>query len=241
MSNVLQGLGFQAGLNRDIFAEQKAQLEQAGELAKQKKGGLLGSLIGGKLGKFAVDKLLGTYLKTQFGPMGVLLGKAIGTGLGAWGGTKLGVGRKKDVGADYGAGTGLLGSGYERLGKLQDSISGMAGAQGLGAGVGTFVSGLGSLANVENAKKVSEGSGIFKSGGETFDFTGVDPKVIESFKGMNKGMPESEWMRQLNEAMQMENFDPSKYLQQGGPVGYQHGGEAMDIQGATPYSANNNP
>ena len=89
MSNVLQGLGFQAGLNRDIFAEQKAQLEQAGELAKQKKGGFLGSLIGGKLGKFAVDKLLGTYLKTQFGPMGVLLGKAIGTGLGAWGGTKL--------------------------------------------------------------------------------------------------------------------------------------------------------
>jgi len=146
MANPLQGLGFQAGLNRDTLAEQKAQLGQAGELAKQKKGGLLGSLLGSQLGKFAVDKLLGTYLKTQFGPMGVLMGKALGAGLGAWGGTKLGVGRKKDVGAKYGAGTGLLGSGYERLGKLQDSISGMAKSQGVGAGLGTFVSGLGSEA-----------------------------------------------------------------------------------------------
>ena len=146
MSNVLQGLGFQAGFNKDIFAEQKSQLGQAGALAKQKKGGLLGSLLGSQLGKFAVDKLLGTYLKAQFGPAGVLMGKALGAGLGAWGGTKLGVGRKKDVGAEHGAGTGLLGSGYERLGKLQDSISDMARAQGLGAGVGTFVSGLGSKA-----------------------------------------------------------------------------------------------
>ena len=146
MADPLQGLGFQAGLNRDIFAEQKSQLGQAGALAKQKKGGLLGSLLGSQLGKFAVDKLLGTYLKAQFGPMGVLMGKALGAGLGAWGGTKLGVGRKKDVGAGYGAGTGLLGSGYERLGKLQDSISGMAKSQGVGAGLGTFVSGLGSEA-----------------------------------------------------------------------------------------------
>ena len=146
MADPLQGLGFQAGLNRDIFAEQKSQLGQAAELAKQKKGGLLGSLIGGKLGKFAVNKLLGTYLKAQFGPMGLLIGEALGTGIGAWGGSKMGTGRKKDVGADYGAGTGLLGSGYERLGELQDSISGMARAQGLGAGVGTFVSGLGSEA-----------------------------------------------------------------------------------------------
>ena len=94
MADPLQGLGFQAGLNRDIFAEQKSQLGQAAELAKQKKGGLLGSLIGGKLGKFAVNKLLGTYLKAQFGPMGLLMGKALGAGLGAYAGGKIGTGRK---------------------------------------------------------------------------------------------------------------------------------------------------
>ena len=100
MADPLQSLKFKAGLFGNIFDEQQSQLGQAAELGKQKKGGLLGGLIGGKLGKFAVEKLLGTYLKAQFGPMGLLMGKALGAGLGAYAGGKIGTGRKKDVGAD---------------------------------------------------------------------------------------------------------------------------------------------
>ena len=186
MSDPLQRYGFLAELNEDTRAEQKSQLGQAGSLAKQKKGGLLGSLIGSQLGKFAVDKLLGTYLKAQFGPMGVLMGKALGAGLGAWGGTKLGVGRKKDIGAGYGAGTGLLGSGYERLGKLQDSISGMAGAQGLGAGVGTFVSGLGSM-GLGKAKDVLGGA---KHLDPSVSADSLRPDLDYNFDETGKGMRE---------------------------------------------------
>jgi hypothetical protein len=142
MADPLQSLKFKAGLFGNIFDEQQSQLGQAAELGKQKKGGLLGGLIGGKLGKFAVEKLLGTYLKAQFGPMGLLMAKALATGLGTYAGTKIGTGKKKDIGAEHGAGTGLLGSGYDRLGSVQDSISNMATSHGLGTGIGTAVSGL---------------------------------------------------------------------------------------------------
>ena len=38
MADPLQGLGFQARLNIDIFDEQKYQLGQVGSLSKQKNG-----------------------------------------------------------------------------------------------------------------------------------------------------------------------------------------------------------
>jgi len=131
-----------AGLQRDVTKTQQDQARKAAELNKymSKRGAM------GKWGGKIASGLLGVGLGAMgMGPMGLLAAKSIGAGLGsALGSSK----RLSGSGPSMkpGAGTGLLGSGYEQLSEAKGGIDESMRGQAFGAGAAQLASGLTGMA-----------------------------------------------------------------------------------------------
>ena len=126
-----------AGLQRDVTKTRKDQAKKAAELKKymSKRGSL------GKWGGMLAGAAAGALLTPVLGPGGVMVGKALASGLGSAAGSSKFLSGKGPSMAP-GAGTGLLGSTYEQLGEAKGGIDEAMWGQAAGAGAASLASGL---------------------------------------------------------------------------------------------------
>ena len=133
-----------AGLQRDVTKTQQDQARKAAELNKymSKRGAM------GKWGGKIASGLLGAALGSTMGPVGLMLAKAGGAGIGSLiGGSKMLAGEGPSM--KPGAGTGLLGSTYEQLGEAKGGIDEAMRGQAMGAAGSQLMSGLTGMAGSE--------------------------------------------------------------------------------------------
>ena len=239
------GQAYGAGLQRDVTKTRKDQSKKAAALNKymSKRGAM------GKWGGKIASGLLGAALGSTMGPVGLMLAKAGGAGIGSLlGGSKMLAGEGPNVGAGSG-GTGLLGSGYEQLGEAKGGIDEAMRGQALGAGVSQLASGLAGAAG----DKLGESFKQTRAGVRMGELQSGYGKMMAR-KGINIGeaLPEAEQVTDLSGTGLGGGFDygdaPSNQLtedlswydkarqsyldkfqqaQQGGYMqGYQEGGEA---------------
>ena len=143
-----------AGLQRDVTKTLKDQAKKASLLNKymSKRGAL------GKWGGILAGAAAGALLTPVLGPGGVMVGKALASGLGsAAGSSKFLSGEGPSM--KPGAGTGLLGSGYEQLGEAKGGIDEAMRGQAYGAGAASLASGLTGMAGDKLGKSLAAGSG----------------------------------------------------------------------------------
>ena len=224
-----------AGLQRDVTKTQQDQARKAAELNKymSKRGAM------GKWGGKIASGLLGVGLGAMgMGPMGLLAAKSIGAGLGsALGSSK----RLSGSGPSMkpGAGTGLLGSGYEQLSEAKGGIDESMRGQAFGAGAAQLASGLTGMAGDKL------GAAFGKTGLGMDLKSGYGKMMAEKFgKNIGQALPEAEQITDLTGTGLGRDFDfgdmpgqltedlswfdkaPGFYgVQQGGYMqGYQEGG-----------------
>jgi len=138
------GQAFGAGLQRDVTKTRKDQAKKAAALNKymSKRGAM------GKWGGKIASGLLGAALGSTMGPVGLMLAKAGGAGIGSLiGGSKMLAGEGPSM--KPGAGTGLLGSTYEQLGEAKGGIDEAMRGQAMGAAGSQLMSGLTGMAGSE--------------------------------------------------------------------------------------------
>ena len=148
------GAAFGAGLQRDVRTTREDQARKARELEKyQSKRGALG-----KYGGMIAGAAAGALLTPVLGPGGVMVGKALASGLGsAAGSSKLLSGKGPSM--QPGVNTGLLGSTYRQLGEAKGGIDEAMWGQAAGAGAASLASGLAGAAG----KQIGEGLLLMKS------------------------------------------------------------------------------
>ena len=135
------GQAFGAGLQRDVTKTRKDQAKKARALQKymSKRGSL------GKWGGMLAGAAAGALLTPVLGPGGVMVGKALASGLGsAAGSSKFLSGEGPSM--KPGVGTGLLGYTYEQLGEAKGGIDESMRGQAYGAGAASLASGLTGMA-----------------------------------------------------------------------------------------------
>ena len=135
------GQAFGAGLGRDVRVTRQDQARQARELDKY--GAKRGTM--GKWGGRLASGLLGAALGSTLGPVGLMLAKSAGAGLGSWlGSSKALAGQGPSL--RPGVQTGLGGSIYEQLGEAKGGLDEAMRGQALGAGAAELASGLTGMA-----------------------------------------------------------------------------------------------
>ena len=154
------GQAFGAGLQRDVRATRQDQARKVRALEKyMNKRGTMGKW-GGKLLSGAVGVGLGAM---GMGPLGMMIGKAAGAGLGNLiGGSEFLGGEGPSM--QPGVGTGLRGSGYERLGEARGGIDESIRGQAAGAGAAEIVSGLQGMAGKRLGEQLKSGFGKWQAG-----------------------------------------------------------------------------
>ena len=154
------GQAFGAGLQRDVRATRQDQARKGRALEKyMNKRGTMGKW-GGKLLSGAVGVGLGAM---GMGPLGMMIGKAAGAGLGNLiGGSEFLGGEGPSM--QPGVGTGLRGSGYERLGEARGGIDESIRGQAAGAGAAEIVSGLQGMADKRLGEQLKSGFGKWQAG-----------------------------------------------------------------------------
>jgi len=234
------GQAYGAGLQRDVIKTRKDQAKKARALRKyMNKRGVMGKW-GGRL----ASGLLGAALGSTMGPVGLMIAKAGGAGLGSLiGGSERLSGKGPSMAS--GAGTGLLGSGYEQLSEAKGGINEAMRGQALGAGVSQLASGLAGMAG----DKLGEAFKQTRAGVRMGELQSGYGKMMAG-KGINIGeaLPEAEQVtdlegtglaggfdwgdapsNQLTEDLSWYDKAPEAYLargQQGGYMqGYQDGGQ----------------
>jgi len=232
------GQAYGAGLQRDVTKTRKDQAKKAAKLKKymSKRGAM------GKWGGRIASGLLGAALGSTLGPVGLMLAKSAGAGLGSrFGSSKFLSGKGPDVGAGS-DGTGLLGSGYEQLGEAKGGIDEAMRGQALGAGAAQLMSGLSGAAG----DKLGEAFKQTRAGVRMGELkSGYGKMMAEKFgKNIGQALPEAEQITDLTGTGLGRDFDfgdmpgqltedlswfdkaPGFYgVQQGGYMqGYQEGG-----------------
>ena len=151
------GAAFGAGLQRDAGITSRDVQRKQDKLKKyQSKRSLLGKVLGTGAGMAA-----GALLTPVLGPGGVVVGKAVASGLGsALGSSKMLSGSGPKIGKGS---TGLGGRSYEDLNKFKGGLDKQMQGQAFGAGASSLASGLAGVAG--DQLKSSLGKGLMSKTG----------------------------------------------------------------------------
>ena len=210
------GQAFGAGLQRDVTKTRKDQAKKAAELNKymSKRGAM------GKWGGKIASGLLGAALGSTMGPVGLMLAKAGGAGIGSLlGGSKMLAGEGPNVGAGS-DGTGLLGSGYEQLSEAKGGIDESMRGQAYGAGAAQLASGLTGMAGDKLGAQLGDMFGKWKAG--RTGLSGYEGTGMGNALGLDSSASE-----RFSPGMKLFD-DPASMTGYGGfgmnPQGFQSGG-----------------
>ena len=215
------GAAFGAGLQRDAGITSRDVQRKQDKLKKyQSKRSLLGKVLGTGAGMAA-----GALLTPVLGPGGVVVGKAVASGLGsALGSSKMLSGSGPKIGKGS---TGLGGRSYEDLNKFKGGLDKQMQGQAFGAGASSLASGLAGVAG--DQLKSSLGKGLMSK-------TGINLRPPTDASLFGESMPVAD-IAGADDYFQstgnpLTQFQKGGYaFQKGGYVpSYQSGGEVFGPQ-----------